>query len=429
MRRLVWIVGPVLVLTAVALWLRRDSAGDGVTYRFVPVERGNLESVVSATGALEAVSTVSVGTQVSGIIADIFVDFNDRVRPGQVIAVIDTTLLAGAVREARANVERTKAEREYRERDFERIRSLHGDGLAADTELNLAQYNLDAARANAASAEVGLERARHNLDYATIRSPISGVVIERDVDPGQTVAASFSAPQLFVLAEDLSRMRILASVDESDIGQIREGQAARFTVQAYPEESFPATVRQVRMQSSTQENVVSYTVVLDVENRDGRLLPGMTATVDFVLGTAENVLKVANAALRFRPPPDVLAALQERRERDAAAMPDSVRARIAERRGERPGGGTGGSPGSAEASGRSPAGRSGSLLWFLDDAGRLRPARVRTGITDGRFTEVEGTEIREGLQVISGASGGAANGGGSPFQAQQPGGRMAGGGF
>ncbi len=178
------------------------------------------------------------------------------------------------------------------ERDFERFKSLHADGIAADADFNKAQYALDVARANVKSAHASLARARRNLGYATITAPVSGTVIERDVDVGQTVAASFSSPRLFRIANDLTEMQILASVDESDIGQIQEGQTARFTVKAYPDETFQGTVRQVRLQSTTEENVVNYTVVIDVDNPDGKLLPGMTATVEFLVAKAEDVLKV-----------------------------------------------------------------------------------------------------------------------------------------
>lgn len=485
MKKWTWIVGGVLVAAAVTLvWTRRDAAHDTGAYRFVTIERGDLESIVSASGTLQALSTVQVGTQVSGIIAKTLVDFNDRVRAGQTIALLDTTLLTGAVQEGKAEVERAKAELRHRETEFERVRSLHDQSLAADAELNLAQYNLDVARAGAKSAEISLERAERNVDYATIRSPISGTVIERNVDVGQTVAASLSAPQLFLIADDLSHMQILASVDESDIGKIREGQTARFTVQAYPDSSFVGTVRQVRMQSATTENVVNYRVVVDVANPDHTLLPGMTATVDFIIGVAKDVTKVANSALRFRATPEMVAEIQQRRQAEVASLPDSARARIAERRaarggadsgagtagtspgsrdgianagggngsaggaaganasgGDRPGGGAAGAngdggnrPGGGAANGsgdRSPGGRAGGapLLWYLDENGKLAAARVRTGITDGRNTEVEGPAIKEGMQVISGITSTAVTASSNPLQPQAQGSPRGPGGF
>jgi HlyD family secretion protein len=422
MRKWAWAAGGVVLAGALTLlWARRDAAHDDGAYRFVTVERGDLESVVSASGTLQPLSTVRVGTQVSGIIAKTLVDFNDRVREGQTIAQIDTTLLAGAVQEAKAELERAKAELRHRETEFERVRSLHEGALAADTELNLAQYNLDVARASEESAEVSLDRAARNVEYATIRAPITGTVIERNVDVGQTVAASFSAPQLFLIADDLSRMQILASVDESDIGQIREGQTARFTVQAYPDSAFTGTVRQVRMQSTTLENVVNYSVVVDVANPERKLLPGMTATVDFIVGVAKDVTKVPNAALRFRASPEMVAEVQKRRDERAASLPDSVRSRMAERRERRSANGAGAAAAAASAAnGAGSSNRaSAPLLWYVDDAGRLAAARVRAGITDGRYTEVEGRDIHEGMQVISGiARSGATTASSNPLQPQ-----------
>lgn len=226
------------------------------------------------------------------------------------------------------------------------------------------------------------------------------------MDVGQTVAASFSAPQLFLIANDLSQMQILASVDESDIGLIREGQEARFTVQAYDDRTFTGKVRQVRLQSQMQENVVNYTVVVDVGNRDGLLLPGMTATVDFIIEQASDVLKVPNAALRFRPTEAMMAAFRERMAQRRANAPDSVRSRFA---GRRPGGGFSG------AGGRRPS--NVAMLWYLDDEGNVTAARVRTGITDGQMTEVRGRNLEPGMQVIAGVTRtGPSAGTTNPFQ-------------
>ena len=277
----------ILLALVVAGGLVKTFAGSGgdaaVSYRLVTVEQGDLEAAVSATGTLDAVTTVQVGTQVSGIIDEICVDYNDPVSAGQVVARIDTTLLANAVAGAEAQLSRSEAELRQAQREHSRVEALHGEQLASDSDYNEVQYALDVARASVQSAEVDLARARQNLRYATITSPIDGTVIARSVDVGQTVQASFSAPELFLIAGDLTRMQILVSVDESDIGQIAEGQTARFTVQAYPDDGFTGTVRQVRLQSSTEENVVSYTAVVDVANPDGRLLPGMTATVEFLV--------------------------------------------------------------------------------------------------------------------------------------------------
>ncbi len=413
MKKLIWL-GLVVVLTAAGWWYYSKN-GEAVEspYRFVTVERGDLESTVAATGTLSAVTTVQVGTQVSGRVEQIFVDFNDRVKQGQLIARIDRTLLEQNVRDAEARLERSKAELAHRQREFERNNTLFESKVITETEFNTIRYNLELAQADLKSAEISLERAQQNLSYAAIYAPIDGVVVERNVDVGQTVAASLSAPQLFLIANDLSRMEILASVDESDIGLIREGQTVRFTVQAYPEDTFFGSVRQVRLQSTMQENVVNYTVVVDVENTDGRLLPGMTATVDFLVEVASDVLMVSNAALRFRPTMEMIEAVRARREQRRDQVPDSVRERMAERRG----GGAAASMGGGENGFQRQA--DAGTLWYLDEDGQVAVARVRTGISDGRNTEVEGRQIDEGLDVITAAMEGTPAGNSNPFQTQQ----------
>ena len=406
------VVAALVLVAAVAAWRIGGSRGrvDG-GYRLVTVERGDLEAVVTSTGTLDAVTTVQVGTQVSGIIESILVDFNDRVAADQVVAMVDTTLLASAVREAQADLERGEADLRQAEREQRRIAALHAEGLVAETEFNTAQYDLDVARAAIKSARIGLERAQRNLDYATIRAPISGTVIERNVDVGQTVQASFSAPQLFLIAADLSQLQILAAVDESDIGRIAEGQTVRFTVQAYDDRTFDGVVRQVRLQSVTEENVVNYTVVVDVANPDGALLPGMTATVDFLVAAARDVLMVPNAALRFRPDEEMLAALQERR-RNEGGGPSGDGARTS---GASAGVAGGGSDGSGTTRARP------TLLWYLDDGGELNAAPVRTGLSDGTNTEIQGRNLEAGMQVVAGLSSGGTTRSGSanPFQQNQ----------
>ena len=415
-----------VVLTGASVWyFNRDREEVQSPYRFVTIEEGDLEAVVASTGALDAVTTVQVGTQVSGIISEIYVDFNDDVYEGQIIARIDTTLLSSSVRDAEATLERNKAQLRQAERELERITTLFEKQFVTEVDYNQAQYDLDIAVASTRSAQISLERSRQNLSYATIFAPISGTVIERNVDVGQTVAASFSAPQLFLIAADLSSMEILASVDESDIGMIKEGQLARFTVQAYPDELFTGTVRQVRLQSTVEENVVNYTVVIDVENPDGRLLPGMTATVDFLIETAAGVLKLANAAIRFRATPSMYEALMARMQ---ASRPDSGSAGDQRARGE------GSGFRSGEFSGRSQGGGFGgngfgggfmqrediTMLWFLDDAGSLMMVPAQVGITDGQMTQIAHPRLEPGMQIIAGVTQ-QDEGTGNPFQNQQRG--------
>jgi HlyD family secretion protein len=424
MKKILGLAGIAAVVIAAIVWLTNRGDAETSSWRFVAVERGSLEQVVAATGTLTPVTTVEVGTQASGQIAELFVDFNDEVARGQLLARIDPTLQRQAVRESEANLERTRADVEQKQREFERTKELHARQGATDSEYDAAEYALKIALSNRTSAEVSLERARNNLAYTEIYSPIDGIVIQRNVDVGQTVAASLSAPLLFLIAADLTEMEILASVDESDIGAIEVGQETRFTVQAFPDRTFDGSVRQVRLQSSTQENVVNYTVVVGVKNPDGDLLPGMTATVDFVTAGAEDVLKVPNAALRFQPPEEMLVAFRERMmaqmQARRAAM-DSAGGAPGETAGARTGGremagmAAGGAAGHGAAGGASRG--DGNRLWMLDENGELTMIRVRPGITDGQYTEISGQRVEEGMQAIAGiVSGAAASSTSNPFQ-------------
>jgi HlyD family secretion protein len=348
----------VVVLAVVAVLVHRQALAKETTeYRFTTVERGNVESTVSATGTLSAVTTVQIGTQVSGQVSELLADFNDTVKKGQLLARIDPTLQQQAVADAAASLERARAQYLQAQRDANRSGELMSAGLVARSEFETADSTMDVARANVKSAQVALDRAKRNLEYTNIYAPIDGVVVERNVDDGQTVAASLSAPQLFLIANDLTHMQILASVGESDIARIKEGQRVKFTVQALPRQTFDGTVQQVRLQSKTNENVVNYTVVVSVQNPKKMLLPGMTARVEFLTDSAKDVLKVANAALRFKP---------------------------------------------AEGA---PAGRTrGGTLYVQNTDGKLKAIRVRTGITDGKVTEVRGKELTEGMKIIAGTA-------------------------
>ena len=422
MKRWIMIVGVVVVAGAATAYVATRGDGAGPSYRFVTVERGKIDSVVSATGTLSAVTTVQVGTQVSGLIARLYVDFNDKVEKGQLVAQIDTTLLESNLRDVEASLERSHAELRQAQRDLERITSLYDQGISAVADFNKAQYSYDVARAQVKSSEASLERAKQNLAYATITAPVAGTVVERAVDVGQTVAASLSAPKLFTIANDLSEMQILAPVDESDIGQIKEDQPVRFTVKTYPERTFTGTVKQVRLQSTTDQNIVNYTVVISVKNTDGKLLPGMTATVEFVIASAENVLKVTNAALRFRPTEAMLAEARERMKKEfearRAAMGNGGGAEGAGHRAE--GGAPQGRPGNGERASMAGGSSQMTMLYYLKD-GKLSMMPARPGITDGQFTEVRGPFLEEGMQVIAGMTVAAQSTSSNPFQPAQQG--------
>jgi HlyD family secretion protein len=372
------------------------SAPPAPALRFTTVERGDIQALVSATGTLQAVTTVSVGTQVSGQISALFVDFNDHVKKGQLLARIDPTIAQEGVADAQATLEKAQAEAKQANSDQTRNQELSSDGLIPANLLEQGGSVVKEADATTRSANVALQKAKQNLSFTAIYAPIDGVVVERNVNNGQTVAASLSAPQLFLIANDLSRMQILALVGESDIEQIKQGQSVNFTVQALPGQTFPGTVEQVRLQSATTDNVVNYTVIVTLANPDGKLLPGMTARVDFLVQSAGNVLKVPNAALRYKPSEEVLAYFGTPPvPRDAPATagsppPPAVR-----------------TPGSANktlarAGGGSAFGKGNGTLYTLDAKGALQVAHVRTGISDGQFTELPGPNVTEGMKVIDG---------------------------
>jgi HlyD family secretion protein len=398
----------VVAASSVAMYRRAD-AKDAPAYRFAAVTRGNLEATVSATGALSAVKTVQVGTQVSGQIAAIYADFNQKVKKGQLLARIDPTLQQQAVQDAQAGVERVQSQYTMSKEEYDREKTLFDSKVITASEFNTAQSNYEVAKANMKSAQIALDKARQNLAYTNIYAPIDGVIVERTVDVGQTVAASLSAPELFLIANDLSEMQILAKVDESDIGSIAVGQPVTFTVQAYPNRSFTGTVQQVRLQSTTQDNVVNYTTVISVANLDGKLLPGMTATVQFLTGSAKNALLVPNAALRFRATPEMMAQVGMGRTRTAgnstgATAGATAGASTGAANGQRSAGYTGArGAGAPNGAARSNMG----VLWYVDKAGKLAVARVKTGLTDGQTTEIiprDSTSVQPGLQVIIGSN-------------------------
>ena len=301
-RKLVIVLVAALLLVAGFVAVRRFSAGADVALEWSPVTRGDLVETVSATGALEALQTVNVGTQVSGTVARVNVDFNSRVKRGDLLALIDPNVLDSQLEQARADLERARAEAQDAQEQLAESQPLGKAGYLSDRDLRALAVRAKTSRAQVASAQAAFSRAQRNREYAEITSPIDGVVMKRDVAPGQTVAASFQTPTLFVIAQDLTRMQILANVDESEIGRIKVGQRARFSVAAFPERTFDAVVSQIRLQPTVTQNVVTYTVVLQAANPGSELLPGMTATVDFILDEIKDALLVPTAALRARPP-------------------------------------------------------------------------------------------------------------------------------
>jgi HlyD family secretion protein len=391
-QKILFSVGIIVILIIISLIVVNALSGNHkMAYQFAEITRGNLENTISSTGTINPVSKVEVGTQVSGILDRVYVDFNDAVRKGQLLALLDTIPLKISVMDAEANVEKITAQLDQARQEYDRNFSMFEKALISDADFLPYQYNLKMQQAALKSAEVNLRRAKRNLKYAFITSPISGTVIQRNVEAGQTVAASLQAPTLFIIAENLSKMEIHAQVDESDIGQIRDGQKVRFDVTSYPDQKFTGIVRQIRLQPEVVSNVVNYTVVIDADNEQNLLLPGMTANVDFITDERENILLIPNTALRFQPPEEIQNEVRLKREKERESLPDSLRDRFRGRmRGE-----TGNEAGTMMGS------RDFRTAWYLDSDGKMAMAILQAGITDGTRTEiVRSRQLQEGMQII-----------------------------
>lgn len=318
----------LLLITAAAFYffyLRPQQAAQKIKYTYTTLFKGNIESVISSTGTLEATNTVQVGTQISGTIKKLYVDYNDHVEAGQLLAEMDTKQLATTLGNARANLAMTESRLEQSKEEFERNKMLWQKKIITEKEYNDSHYAYEQALSNKNAANETVKSAEVNLGYARITSPINGTITERSVEEGRTVAASFATPTLFIIAENLSRMQILAAVDESDIGYIRIGMDVRFTVQTYPGRKFFGTVSQIRMEPVHINNVVNYKVVVQVNNEDRSLLPGMTANMDFISQSAKDVLIVNNSALRFHPDARMLKQLMPLLTEKTKCLSDSTR--------------------------------------------------------------------------------------------------------
>lgn len=394
-RALVW--GGLILVAVAAGWLLLSPSGDGQAPRYVTeaVKAGTLVVKVSATGKLQPTNTVEVGSELSGIVDSVLVDDNDTVKKGQVLARLDLSKLQDAVAKSRASLaaaeaqvlqmQATVAEAQATLSRYQQVSRLSAGKVPSKMEMDTAEANLKRAEANVAGARASVTQARAtlqsdetNLGKASIRSPINGVVLSRQVDPGQTVAASLQAPVLFKLAEDLTKMELQVKVDEADVGQVKAGQQATFTVDAWPGRKYSAVITRVGFGSSESEGVVSYLTVLDVGNDDLSLRPGMTGTAEITTLTRVNALLVPNAALRFSP--------------SAAVLPE-----------EKSGGVVGAllpRPPSAPRRVKATASSDKPRVWVLRD-GELTPIEVQTGATNGRVTEVTGGNIKAGMEVVT----------------------------
>lgn len=402
-----------------------------ITFSTVQVGKGTIMAQVTANGTLSAVGTVEVGAQVSGRVVELFVDFNSKVTKGQVIAKLDESVLKAQIDQAQAaydlavaNHKRAQVTAANAKRQLDRQKSLYDQQLVAgatldqfQVEYDTAQAQIVAAKAEISRASANLKQARTNLGYATIYSPVDGVVLSRAVDVGQTVAASLQAPTLFTIAEDLARMQINTAVAEGDVGALREGMKATFTVDAFPGKTFDGVVRQVRNAPTTNQGVVTYDAVIDVENKDLSLRPGMTANVTFVLEKVENAIKIPNAALRFKPSRDQMLAMFEKfgggpRDRRGGSGGSGGRGGRERGSGERgPHNGSGGPDGSGgpERSADAMTSASGGALraqgdrkplWKLVD-GKPQMTFVKLGLTDGSSTQMIDGDLKPGDQLIT----------------------------
>jgi len=432
-----WIVLVVIVIVVVGAFvgygMMKRGKNNTPKYRLEAVTKGDIEATVVTSGTVNPVTVVDVGSQVSGRVAKIYVDFNSPVKAGQIVAELEQDSFIARLQQDEANYRssvaslgRAKVALEIAEKKYQRSLSLFEKNLISFEEKEAAEANYLNAKSEVLSAEARLVQAKSQLDaskvnlaYTVIRSPVDGVVIARNVNVGQTVAASFQAPVLFRVATDLSKMQVQCSVDEADIGKVKEGQAVRFTVDSYPGETFHGVVRQVRYSPETVQNVVTYTTIVDVDNPQLKLLPGMTANVTITVGEAKGVLRVPNAALRFSPEisqEEMDKLLKEVREKMMAQFQaqrqsqggETQQPRFAFPQGERR---LVGQAGPAGQEGQFPAGERRAMggrgqqmarVWTVDEKGKLWPIFVRTGINDNSYTEIKWGELKEGQKIIVG---------------------------
>ena len=297
-----WLIAAVAVIAALLVWLLSGKKkAEDVTFETEKVHTENIKSSITATGTIEPVTSVTVGTQVSGIVAKLYVDYNSEVKKGQVIAELDKTNLLSELNTAKANLNSVQSSLNYQQANFNRYKTLFERGLVSADEYESARLSYQQASQQVTQARENVKKAQTNLGYATITSPIDGVVLSKSVEEGQTVAASFSTPELFTIAQDLTNMRVIADIDEADIGDVRTGERVTFTVDAYPDDTFEGTVQQVRQQATTTNNVVTYEVVISAPNGNLKLKPGLTANVTIFTLEKNNVLAIASKAFRFMP--------------------------------------------------------------------------------------------------------------------------------
>ena len=413
MKKRIIYIGSALVLLAIGFLAFRSLSGtkQTVSVETAKIERGTISNTITATGTLEAIKTVEVGTQVSGVIEKIFVDFNSQVKKGQLLAQLDETPLLAQLEQSKASVDQAEAEVKYQKATYDRYEVLAGKKLIAQSDFDLAVFNYNKALATLSNAKSVYDKNKINLSYARIYSPIDGIILDRAVDEGQTVAASFNTPTLFTIANDLTQMRVEANIDEADIGQVRNGQRVEFTVDAFPSRKFSGSVTEIRLQPVESANVITYTVVINAPNPEKILMPGMTANATFYVTEQKDIVLVPAKAVRFTP--------------DQSAL-DSYNQSIAG--SNTPSTTPPAPPINGDAFADKPAtGGENQTVWVKEGA-TIHPQPITVGVTDEIHYEVL-SGLKEGDEVVVSMS--SANAGQtatgtpaaakSPFMPQRPG--------
>ncbi len=409
MKKKIIYIGSAAVLIAVGFLLYRalGSSKQTISFETAKVERGTICNTITATGTLEAIKTVSVGTQVSGVIEKIYVDFNSQVKKGQLLAQLDETPLLAQLDQSKASVDQAEAQVKYQKATFDRYKVLVEKKLIAQSDFDLAEFNYKNALGSLSNAKSTYDKNKINLSYARIYSPIDGIILNRAVDEGQTVAASFNTPTLFTIANDLTQMRVEAKVDEADIGQVRNGQRVEFNVDAFPLKKFSGEVTEIRLQPVSSANVITYTVVINAPNPEKKLMPGMTANASFYVTEQKNIVMVPAKAIHFTPDPGALATYNQgiADSNGLAAGPQAP-------------------PADGEKAMNHQEGNGVHTVWIKQGA-MIHPHRVTVGVTDEVHYEVlsglkEGDEVVVAMTTLSNGKAKAVAVK-SPFMPQRPG--------
>lgn len=403
-------IGSAAILLVAGFYAFRSfrTAEEKITLETAKIEKGTISNTVTATGTLEAIKTVEVGTQVSGVIEKIFVDYNSQVKKGQLLAQLDETPLLAQLEQSKASVDQAEAQVKYQKATYDRYKALVAKKLIAQADFDQAEYNYNNALGSLSNAKSMYDKNKINLSYARIYSPIDGIILDRAVDEGQTVAASFNTPTLFTIANDLTQMRVEAMVDEADIGQVRNGQRVEFTVDAFPMRKFDGEVTEIRLQPVSSANVITYTVVINAPNPEKILMPGMTASATFFVTEKKDIVLVPAKAIRFTPDPVMLTSYNQ-----------------ANNGGEVQTSGPNNSPMMNAFAMKSSAGEAGKVVWIKEGT-KIHPRKIEVGVTDEVHYEVlSGLNGGEEVVVAMSSSGAAKPGTGaavkSPFMPQRPG--------